>query len=49
MQVLFVTSHTDLITPENYLSSLIEEYPICHAPPVISAGEIYILNCDFRI
>jgi hypothetical protein len=49
MQVLFVTSHTDFITPENYSSSLIEEYPICHAPPLISAGEIYILNCDFRI
>ena len=34
---------------ENYPSSRIEEYPICHAPPPTSAGEIYILNCIFRI
>lgn len=34
---------------ENYSFSLIEEYPLCHAPPLISAGEIYIRNCVFRI
>jgi hypothetical protein len=36
-------------SPENYFSSLIEKHPICHAPPLISAGEIYILNRVFRI
>ena len=36
-------------TSENYFSFLIKSYPICHAPPLISAGEIYILNCVFRI
>jgi len=49
MQILIVAPHTGFITPGNYSSSLIEEYPICHAPPLISAGEIYILNCVFRI
>jgi hypothetical protein len=34
---------------ENYSFSLIEKYPICHAPPLITAGEIYIRNCVFRI
>lgn len=34
---------------ENYFPSLIERYPVCHPPPLISAGEIYILNCVFRI
>ena len=36
-------------TSENYYSSLIERYPVCHARPLISAGEIYLLNCVFRI
>jgi hypothetical protein len=49
IQVLSVASPADLITPENYSTFLIEEYPICHAPPLINAGEIYILNCVFRI
>jgi len=30
-------------------SSIIEEYPICHAPPLNKSGELYILNCVFRI
>lgn len=38
-----------ITTSENSFPSLIEKYPICHAPPLISAGEIYILNCVFRI
>jgi len=36
-------------TSDNYSPSPIEDYPICHAPPLISAGEIYIRNCVFRI
>jgi len=44
-----VAFHTTFITPENYSSSRIEEYSICHAPPLITAGEIYIRNCVFRI
>jgi len=44
-----VATLTDFIIPENYSFSLIEEYPICHAPPLVNAGEIYILNCVFRI
>ena|SRR5215212_3156838 len=50
MQVLSVANSVAFInTSENYSSSLIEEYPICHAPPLISAGAIYIRNCVFRI
>jgi len=50
VQVLSTAALFALIdTSENYFSSLIEKYPICHAPPLISAGEIYILNCVFRI
>jgi hypothetical protein len=48
-QVLSVATNTDFITVENYSSSFIEEYPICHAPPLLGAGEIYILYCVFRI
>jgi hypothetical protein len=36
-------------TSEDRFSSLIEKYPICHAPPLIGAGEIYIINRVFRI
>jgi len=36
-------------TSENRFSSFIERHPICHAPPLINAREIYILNCVFRI
>jgi hypothetical protein len=50
MQCLTAATPVSLINiSESYLSSLIEENPICHAPPLISAGEIYILNCVFRI
>lgn len=50
MQVLSTAAlFAHINTSENYFSSLIERYPICHAPPLISAGEIYILNCVFRI
>lgn len=38
-----------IYTSEDNFSSPIEKYPICHAPPLIIAGEIYILNCVFRI
>ena len=48
-QILSVAAPTNFITAENYSSSQIEEYPICHAPPLISTGEIYIRNCVFRI
>ena len=34
---------------ENSSFCRIGEYPICHAAPPISAGDIYILNCVFRI
>ena len=50
MQVLSTAAlFAHINTSENYFSFLIERYPICHAPPLISAGEIYILNCVFRI
>jgi hypothetical protein len=50
MQVLSTAALFAFINAsENYYSSLIERHPICHAPPLISAGEIYILNCVFRI
>jgi len=50
MQVLSTAALFAFIYPsENFFSSLIEKYPICHAPPLICAGEIYILNCVFRI
>ena len=50
IQVLSTASLLTFInTSENYFSSLIERHPICHAPPLIRAGEIYILNCVFRI
>jgi hypothetical protein len=53
VQSIQVLSNAALLTvtntSENYFSSLIERHPICHAPPLISAGEIYILNCVFRI
>lgn len=50
MRVLSTASLFAFInTSENYFSSLIERYPPRHAPPLISAGEIHILNCVFRI
>ena len=49
IQILSVATTIDFITPENHSTSLIEEYPICHAPPLLSTWDIYILNCVFRI
>ena len=50
MQALSIAAPSVFINlSETYTSCRIEEYPICHAPPPISAGEIYILNCIFRI
>jgi len=50
MQVLSTAALIPFInTFEGHFSSLVERHPICHAPPLISAGEIYILNCVFRI
>ena len=34
---------------EFYTSSIIENYPICHAPPIISGTDILVRNCIFRI
>jgi hypothetical protein len=48
-QILSVDAPTNFITPENYSSSQIEEYTNCHAPPLLSTGEIYLRNCVFRI
>ena len=50
--LLLITSSAPVVfvnLAENYSFSLIEKYPICHAPPLITAGEIYIRNCVFRI
>lgn len=50
MQPLPVLAPSAFInSSEDYSSTLIEEYSICHAPPLIKASEIYILNCVFRI
>jgi hypothetical protein len=50
MQVLSTVALFAFInSSENYFSSQIEKYPICHAPPLIIASEIYIRNCVFRI
>ena len=38
-----------IYTAEHYLSSLIQEYPISHAPPRDNGVGIYILNSVFRI
>lgn len=48
---------TALTTPSDYLSpvditgisSLTEQYPISHAPPLKEADKIYILHCTYRI
>ena len=48
-QVLSVAAPSAFNVLENYPSFRIEQYFICHAPPLISSGEIYILNCVFRI
>ena len=34
---------------ESYSSSMVENYPISHAPPLISGSDILIHNCIFRI
>lgn len=50
IRVLSTAVLFDFITAsENSFSSVIERYPICHAPPLIGAGEIYVMNCVFRI
>ena len=50
MQVLPTAALCAFInTSEDRFSSVIERHPICHAPPLIRAGEIYILNRVFRI
>jgi hypothetical protein len=38
-----------IYTSEHYFSSLIQEYPICNAPPRSNGVGIYILNSVFRI
>lgn len=49
MQVLSTGALSFINTSEDLFSSLIERYPIWHAPPLISSGDICILNCVFRI
>ena len=50
LQMATVATQTALIYPsEHYFSSLIQEYPISHAPPRSNGVGIYILNSVFRI
>lgn len=49
IRVLSAAAHVDFISTSENSSSLIDRYPICHAPPLINADEIYIMNCVFRI
>lgn len=45
-----VATPVGLIYPsEHHFSSLIQEYPICHAPPRSNGVGIYLLNRVFRI
>jgi hypothetical protein len=32
-----------------YRASLVEEYPVCNAPPIVRKVDLHILNCLFRI
>ena len=50
IQMAATATPVDLIYPsEHYFSSLIQEYPISHAPPRSNGVGIYILNSVFRI
>lgn len=50
MQVLSTATLFSFIdASEDNFSTRVEKYPICHAPPLISPGQIYIHNCVFRI
>jgi hypothetical protein len=49
LNVSVVTPQHFYIASESYSSSLIEEHPIIHAPPLKSGVEILIHNCILRI
>ena len=49
MQAVAVAPTAYLELPSVFIPSLIEKYPVSHAPPGVGKVNTYILNCVFRI